>query len=376
LFERIPPRLYGGTERVVSYLTEELVRRDHEVTLFASGDSQTAARLVAVCPEALRLIGKTANCSLLQLPMLSDAYEKAEQQFDLIHSHLDFWAFPFAELLPRVPTVSTMHGRLDVIDLHPVYRRYTNTALVSISNAQRAPLPEMNWVSTIYHGLPRDLLQFNPQRGKYLAFLGRISYEKRPDIAIDVARKAGIPFKLAAKVDPVDRDYFEAMIKPRLAPPDIEYIGEINEVEKNEFLGNALALLFTIDWPEPFGLAMIEALACGTPVISRPCGSVPEIIRSGRTGFIASTVDDLVTAVRQVENLSRPLCRKDFEERFSIEVMADNYEKTYHQLIDATQQNLRSLRKPKTREPLDRGGKSLDPAENPPVALSASSENG
>lgn len=376
LFERIPPRLYGGTERVVSYLTEELVSRGHDVTLFASGDSETAAKLLPMCPEALRLIGKTANCPLLQLPMLSDAYEKAKDQFDIIHSHIDFWAFPFAELMPQVPTVSTMHGRLDVADLHPVYHRYTNTALVSISNAQRTPLPDMNWVSTIYHGLPRNLLQFAPGNGKYLAFLGRISFEKRPDIAIDVARKVGIPFKLAAKVDPVDRDYFEAMIKPRLAPPDIEYIGEINEKEKSEFLGNALALLFTIDWPEPFGLAMIESLACGTPVISRPCGSVPEIIRSGKSGFVADTYDDLVAAVKNVESLSRANCRKEFEERFSIEVMADNYERVYGQLIEATRQNLRTLRMPRSQELQNLNAKALELNDSPAGSLGASSENG
>ncbi len=203
--------------------------------------------------------------------MLSDVYENAED-FDVIHSHIDYWSFAFARL-SKTPTVSTMHGRLDLEDLKPIYARYRTVPLVSISDGQRTPVPFMNWVSTIHHGLPRDLLTYSKGPGKYLAFLGRISPEKRPDLAIDIARKAGIPIKLAAKVDVVDRAYFDQVIKPRLSPPDVEYIGEINESQKNEFLGNALALMFTIDWPEPFGLAMIEALACGTPVIARPCVS-------------------------------------------------------------------------------------------------------
>jgi glycosyltransferase involved in cell wall biosynthesis len=333
LYERVPPQLYGGTERVVSYLTEELVRRGHEVTLFASGDSQTTAKLHPGCPAALRLLGQTASGAALQLPMLSAAYEG--DNFDIVHSHLDFWAFPYAELKPEIATVTTMHGRLDVEPLHPIYRCYRRTPLVSISDAQRLPLPFMNWAATIHHGLPRNLLQYNPKGGGYLAYLGRIAYEKRPDLAIEVARRAGIPFKLAAKVDVVDREYYEAMIKPRLAPPDIEYIGEINEHEKNEFLGNAMALLFTIDWPEPFGLAMIEALACGTPVITRNCGSTPEIVKSGKNGFIADTIEELVQVVRRIPELSREACRRDFEERFSVARMADQYERLYERLIAA-----------------------------------------
>ena len=298
LYERIPPKLYGGTERVVSYITEELVRRGHQVTLFASGDSETGALLVPGCPQSLRLAGKAELGGFLQLPMISDVYDGAANRFDVIHSHIDYWSFPFARLT-NVPTVATMHGRLDVEELHPVYARYRSMPLVSISDAQRTPLPLMNWVDTIYHGLPRDLLRFSPGPGKYLAFLGRISPEKRPDLAIEVARRVGIPLKLAAKVDAVDRDYFQTVIKPLLSPPDIEYIGEIGEPEKSEFLGNALAFMFTIDWPEPFGLAMIEALACGTPVIARPCGSVPEVIRTGVTGFIVKSVDEMVAAVRE-----------------------------------------------------------------------------
>ncbi len=334
LYERIPPKLYGGTERVVSNITEELVRRGHDVTLFAAGDAETAANLQAGCPRALRLEGKPELGVCLQLPMISDLYGGLAGHFDVVHSHLDFWSFPFAELT-NVPSVSTMHGRLDLPELHPIYRRFRRAPLVSISDAQRKPMPFANWVATIYHGLPRDLLKFSPGPGKYLAFLGRISPEKRLETAIDVALKVGIPFKMAAKVDVVDREYFEAVIKPRISPPDVEYIGEINEAQKSEFLGNALALLFTIDWPEPFGLAMIEAMACGTPVIARPCGSVPEVVREGVSGFIAAEVDDLVAAVRKVESIPRAGCREDFERRFTVETMVDQYERVYRMVAEA-----------------------------------------
>jgi glycosyltransferase involved in cell wall biosynthesis len=333
LYERIPPQLYGGTERVVSYITEELVRRGHDVTLFASGDSLTAAKLAPGCPRALRLLGKPELGASLQLAMLSDVYENAAQRFDIIHTHVDYWSFAFASLA-RIPTIATMHGRLNTRELHPVYRRYRSVPLVSISDAQRTPLPFMNWVATIHHGLPGNFLRFAPGRGRYLAFLGRISPEKRPDIAIEVARKVGIPLKIAAKVDVVDRDYFESIIKPRLSPPDIEYIGEIAEAEKSEFLGGALALLFTIDWPEPFGLAMIEALACGTPVIARPCGSVPEVLRHGITGYVASSVDDLAAAVGRIDKLSREACRAEFEQRFTVERMTDCYEQLYLDIVE------------------------------------------
>jgi glycosyltransferase involved in cell wall biosynthesis len=334
LYERIPPRFYGGTERVVSYITEELVRRGHDVTLFASGDSQTSAKLSPGCPQALRLAGTPEIGAFLQMPMLSDVYEGAAGRFDVIHSHIDYWSFPFARLT-NVPTVATMHGRLDIESLRPVYARYQSVPLISISTAQRQPLPLMNWVRTIHHGLPRELLRFSPGPGKYLAFLGRISPEKRPDLAIEVARRTGIPLKIAAKIDVVDRDYFEAVIKSRIAPPDVEYIGEISESEKSEFLGNARALLFPIDWPEPFGLAIIESIACGTPVIARPCGSVPEIIQPGVTGLIGSTVDELAAAAGQLDSLSRQRCREEFERRFTVEIMADQYEEVFRQLIEA-----------------------------------------
>jgi glycosyltransferase involved in cell wall biosynthesis len=336
LYESVPPQLYGGTERVVSFITEELCRRGHDVTLFASGDSVTAARLEAVCPTGLRLAGKPELASGLQLTMLSGLYKSAVEEFDIIHSHLDFWTFPF-ETFSRVPTVSTMHGRLDDTDSHPVYNRYPRAAVVSISDSQREPLPAMNWVATVPHGLPRDLLPFNDGTGKYLAFLGRISPEKGPDTAIEVARRAGIPLKIAAKVDDADREYFEAVIKPRLDPPAVEYMGEINGPEKSEFLGGALALLFTIDWPEPFGLVMIEAMACGTPVIARPCGAIPEVLNHGVSGFIAKEIDDLVAAVRLADGLSRTRCRQEFERWFTVETMVDRYENIYAELIEQSQ---------------------------------------
>lgn len=332
LYESVPPKLYGGTERVVSYVTEELVRRGHEVTLFAAGDSQTRAKLVAACPQALRLMGKPDLGASLQLAMLAEVFETARDNFDIVHSHIDYWSFPFATLT-GVPTVSTMHGRLDIPDLHPVYHRFPEAALVSISDSQRAPLAQMNWVATVHHGMPRDLLRCNERSGKYLAFIGRISPEKGIDVAIEVALRSGVPLKIAAKVDAVDREYFADVIKPRIKPPMIEYIGEIDDVQKSEFLGGALALLFTIDWPEPFGLAMIEALACGTPVIARPCGAVPEVIRPGVTGFLAKEVDELVTAVGRIDSIPREQCRREFEERFSSEVMIAKYERVYHRLI-------------------------------------------
>jgi glycosyltransferase involved in cell wall biosynthesis len=258
---------------------------------------------------------------------LSDVYEHAEQ-FDVIHSHVDCLSFPLARHV-RIPTVSTMHGRLDLAAMLPIYRSYSDMPLVSISNDQRRPLADMNWVRTIYHGLPRNLLNFRPGAGNYLAFLGRICPEKGPDLAIEIARRSGLPLRIAAKVDRADREYFDAVIKPRLSTPGIEFIGEINEAEKQQFLGDALALLFPIDWPEPFGLVMIEAFACGTPVIARGRGSVPEILSHGVTGFIGNSVDELVAAVENIGHISRQKCRDEFERRFTVEVMAANYERVY-----------------------------------------------
>jgi glycosyltransferase involved in cell wall biosynthesis len=331
LFERVPPKLYGGTERVVSYVTEELVKRGHDVTLFASGDSLTNARLVRCCEEALRLSGKTELASCLHISMLTEAFETGDR-FDIIHSHVGLWTFPFCRN-GTVPSITTMHDRVDTPELYPLFARYPEARLVSISDSQRRPIPKMNWVGTAYHGLPRGLLQFNPRPGQYLAFIGRIAPEKGPEEAIAIARRSGVPLKIAAKVDENDRDYYESVVKPLIDPPHVEYIGEVDERGKSEFLGGARALLFPIDWPEPFGLAMIEALACGTPVIARPCGSVPEIIAPGICGVIAAGLNELVAAVDQVHAISREQCRRYFEERFTVEKMVDTYETIYRNVI-------------------------------------------
>jgi len=332
LYESVPPKLYGGTERVVAYVTEELIRRGHDVTLFASGDSTAAAPLKAVHHTALRPGGLAVWGQSLHLPMLSEVFDNADR-FDVIHCHLDYWSFPFARMV-STPTLTTLHGRLDIPQLHSVYRYYSEAPVVSISDAQREPLTELNWRGTVYHGLPADQLTFNPGPGSYLAFLGRIAPEKRPDLAIEVARRTRIPLKIAAKVDAVDREYFESRIRPLLEGEDIDFIGEISECEKSDFLGNAMALLFPVDWPEPFGLVMIEALACGTPVIARPCGSVPEVVRNGVTGLIASSTGDLAEAVHRIPSISRHRCRAEFEARFTAGVMADHYERIYHRLVD------------------------------------------
>jgi glycosyltransferase involved in cell wall biosynthesis len=328
----VPPKLYGGTERVVAYLAEELVRRGHDVTLFAAGDSAAKVPLAGGVPQSLRFAGLDHLGPSFHLPMLSEVYDHANR-FDIVHSHVDYWSFPLARLAP-VPTVSTMHGRLDLKELAPIYRHYRDLPVVSISDEQRRPLAEMNWIGTVYHGLPTDLLRYSSGPGEYLAFLGRIAPEKRPDLAIEVARRAGIPLKIAAKVDRADREYFESVVKPLLSTPGVEFIGEINDAQKSEFLGGAIALLFTVDWPEPFGLVMIEALACGTPVVARPCGSIPEVLRDGVTGFMAFSLDDLVGAARKAREISRRACRDEFEARFTAEVMAANYERIYYQLID------------------------------------------
>jgi glycosyltransferase involved in cell wall biosynthesis len=336
LFESVPPKLYGGTERVVSYITEELVRRGHDVTLFASGDSETAAALVPGCEQGLRIRGHSDLGTAMQMAMAAEAYKAARERFDIVHSHIGYWSLPFARIT-GVPTVATMHGRLDDRELRPIFERFDDIPLVSISDAQRRPLPGMNWCATVSHGLPPKLLGFSPKPRGYLAFIGRISPEKRPDLAIQISLKSGVPLKIAAKVDTPDRNYFEAVVKPLIQPPHIEYVGEINDREKNEFLGGAVALMFPIDWPEPFGLAMIEALACGTPVIARPCGSVPEIIRNGVTGFYSNDVNELVDAVRQVETISRKRCREEFDRRFTSEKMVENYERVYRRIIDGHQ---------------------------------------
>jgi glycosyltransferase involved in cell wall biosynthesis len=332
LFERVPPRHYGGTERIVSYLTEELVRRGHDVTLFASGDSATSAKLVSCCDEALRLNPKVRDPLPYQIMQLEKLRQRADD-FDVVHFHTDLLQFPLIRGLAG-RTVTTLHGRLDLPDLMPFYREFRDIPLVSISKAQRWPMPDVAWVGNVPHGLPRDLLPFQPfSGGDYLAFLGRISPEKRPDRAIQIAMQAGLTLKIAAKVDHADQDYWEQRIRPMIEQtPRVEFIGEINDHEKAAFLGNARALLFPIDWPEPFGLVMIEAMACGTPVIAFRCGSVPEVIEDGLSGFIVSDVEQAVESVRHADKLNRLLVRRAFERRFTVEAMARAYLDIYRGL--------------------------------------------
>jgi glycosyltransferase involved in cell wall biosynthesis len=332
LFESVPPQGYGGTERVVSYLTEELVRQGHQVTLFASGDSVTQAHLVAACPRALRLdeqcVDQLAHCMVL----LEHVFRQAPT-FDLLHFHIDYLHFPLS-VRQRVPHVTTLHGRLDIPDLMPVYQTFPRMPVVSISDAQRIPLPGLQWQGTVYHGLPEDLYTFQDTPGSYLAFLGRISPEKGIEQAIAIARQAGMPLKIVAKIDQVDREYFQSVVQPLLDDPLVEYLGEMGERDKNAFLGQAYALLFPIDWPEPFGLVMIEALACGTPVIAYGRGSVPEVLEDGVTGWIVAGRDDAIQAIAQVSTLSRRRCRQTFEERFSATQMTQDYLRIYQQLLE------------------------------------------
>jgi len=330
LYESVPPHLYGGTERVVSYLTEALVRDGHEVTLFASGDSITEARLVPGCERSLRLSEDCVDPMAHHAVLLDKVVEMAEE-FDVIHFHTDYAHFPLSKNL-GLRNVTTLHGRLDLPDLEPLYRRFDQMPLVSISHAQREPVGEVNWVGNVYHGLPADLHVASEEPGKYLAFLGRISPEKRPDRAIRIALKTGMPLKIAAKVDRADREYFETQIKPLLKNPRIEYIGEITDAEKTAFLGNAYAYLFPIDWPEPFGLTMIEAMACGTPTIAFSCGSVPEILQDGVSGFIVNSEAAAAEAVKRIPELSRTSCRAVFDARFTDTRMADEYVQIYEQL--------------------------------------------
>lgn len=331
LIESVPPKLYGGTERVVAYLTEELVAQGHDVTLFASGDSRTSARLIAGAPEALRLAG-CKDPLPHHIAMLEDVYRRADD-FDVVHYHIDYVHYPMS-VRQRVPQVTTLHGRLDLPDLVPLYQTFPEVPVVSISDSQRAPLAAANWMATIYHGLPKDLLAYAAGPGSYLAFVGRLSPDKGPDRAIEIAKRCGLPLKIAAKIDPEHLDYFHDRLEPHFAHPLIEFVGEINETQKNAFLGGAIAMLFPISWPEPFGLAMIEAMACGTPVIAFPHGAVPEVMKNGVSGFVVNDVDSAVRAVGEVQNVSRLGCRRYFEERFSAERMARDHVALYHRLIN------------------------------------------
>ena len=336
LYESVPPKYYGGTERVVSYLTEELVRQGHDVTLFASGDSETNAHLVAACRRSLRLDKHCQNQMAHHFVMLERVSQRAGE-FDIIHFHIDYLHFPLSRR-ELITNVTTLHGRLDIPDLIPLYQEFQDMPVISISNAQREPLPWANWQATVYHGLPVDMYRFREKPGNYLAFLGRISPEKRVDRAIEIARQVGMPLKIAAKVDPADRDYFESVISPLLSNSLVEFVGEIGDSEKDEFLGNAYALLFPIDWPEPFGLVMIEAMACGTPVIAYRGGAVPEVMEQGRTGFIVRGLEDAVEAVQHVAQLSRKRCRAVFEQRFTATRMAHDYVRQFERLIAKNQE--------------------------------------
>ncbi|MHB8883811.1 MAG: glycosyltransferase family 4 protein [Methylovirgula sp.] len=339
LFEAVPPKLYGGTERVISWLTEELVSQGHDVVLFASGDSVTSATLESMWPKALRLDGSVRDPLTLVTAMIEKVCRR-RSEFDLIHFHLDY--FPFS-LFSRqsIPFVSTLHGRLDLPELQPLFATFPSIPVISISDAQRRPLPNAGWVQTIHHGLPENLLTPQPVTPNYLAFLGRISPEKRLDRAIAIAGRCGLPLKVAAKIDKVDRDYFEADIRPLLDCRGVEYIGEIGDFEKADFLSGALALIVPIDWPEPFGLVMIEAMACGTPVIAFNRGSVPEVIEDGVTGFIVEDETSAVAAIARLPQLSRALIRERFEQRFTAQRMAKDYLEVYGNMIQSAQKRPR-----------------------------------
>ncbi|NTU68518.1 MAG: glycosyltransferase family 4 protein [Chlorobiaceae bacterium] len=332
LIESVPPKKYGGTERVVYNLTEGLVAEGHEVTLFASGDSTTNARLVAPVSGSLRLGRKVHSAIMMHMLMLSKVYEEMEGEFDIIHSHLEYLTLPFAAR-SSTPTVLTLHGRLDTPDYARILRRYGTMPYVSISDSQRAPVPDLNWVGTVYHGYPETLFEFNPDPEDYFLYLGRFSEEKRPDQAIMMARACNVRLKIAAKIDPADKAYFKSRIEPLLHHPLIEFVGEVDDRQKSLLLRNAKGLLNTIDWPEPFGLVMIEALACGTPVIVRRCGSSPEVVTHGKSGFVCDTRQEFIRAIREIGTISRLACRREFEQRFTRDRMTDGYVSLYRKLV-------------------------------------------
>ena len=338
LAEAVPPRLYGGTERVIWWLTEALVELGHDVTLYASGDSQTSARLVPCADQALRLQGINNHLSYT-VAMLRKVMEDADQ-YDVLHFHTDFVHFaPFRHMADRCFT--TLHGRLDIADFWPAFRAFPEMPLISISDDQRRPIVDANFVKTIYHGLPETLIPFNANGGDYLAFLGRFSPEKRPDRAIEIAIRSGMTIKMAAKIDDADRDYYEREIAPLMSHPLVDYVGEIGDDQKAEFLGNARALLFPIDWPEPFGLVMIESMAAGTPVIAWKNGSTPEVMDHGRSGYLVDSIDEAVDAVARCATLPRTAVRDCFEQRFTARHMAQ----AYVDLFDA------AIRAPRGAEP-------------------------
>lgn len=341
LTEAVPPKLYGGTERVISWLTEELVSLGHEVTLFASGDSETKATLSPMWPRALRLDGSVRDPNALHMTMIEQVCRRAAD-FDILHFHLDY--YPFSVMSRQnIPFLTTLHGRLDLPEHQPMFETFSSIPLVSISNSQRRPIHKARWIDTVYHGLPMDLLQPQPETPSYLAFLGRISPEKRVDRAIHIAERCGLPLKIAAKVDPADQDYFNDQIRHLIDQPHVDFIGEISDSEKSKFLSAAIALIVPIDWPEPFGLVMIEAMACGTPVIAYNRGAAPEIVEDGVTGFVVEDETSAIAAVKNVSMLSRKVIRRKFEERFSSTRMAQDYLKAYESVC------AQSSAKPKPR---------------------------
>jgi glycosyltransferase involved in cell wall biosynthesis len=342
LHESVPPKLYGGTERIVSYLTEELVSQNHEVTLFASADSVTRARLIPASDSALRLSPIPVVDSVAHYIRLLEIVFREADQFDVLHFHIDYLHFPFTRR-QQVPALTTLHGNLSIPDLVPLYREFREMNVVSISDAQRKPLPWIGWCGTVYHGIPLDLYRYQEKPGEYLAFLGRICPEKRLDRAIEIAKRSGRKLKIAAKVDPADREYFSRHIKPLLNHPLIEMIGEIGEDQKEEFLGNALGLLFPIDWSEPFGLVLIESMACGTPVVAYNQGAVPEILEDGKTGFIVENQEEAVAAVNRLGSIDRKTCRQQFEKRFSAQRMAADYLRIYESIRSSQANNKISL---------------------------------
>jgi glycosyltransferase involved in cell wall biosynthesis len=337
MYEAVPPHRYGGTERVVSYLTEELARRGHVVTLFASGDSRTSARLAPTTERALRerfSLEELQNLAVpLHMAMLGEVFQRADE-FDIIHCHNDYWGFPF-EALVQTPVVTTLHGRLDLHYLPPIYRHFPHVNVVSISNHQRTPLAPVRprWAGTVHNAVPVAEFPFSATPGDYFLFLGRIAAEKRPDWAVEIARRTGIKLKVAAKVDPYDQEYYEREIQPLFDDPIVEFLGEVDEQQKRALLVEAYALLFPIDWPEPFGMVTIEALACGTPVLAMNRGSVPEILRHGISGLVGNSLDELVALAPMIGDLDRHACRREAERRFSSDIMADGYEQVYQRVI-------------------------------------------
>jgi glycosyltransferase involved in cell wall biosynthesis len=341
LTEAVPPKLYGGTERVVYWLTEELVALGNDVTLFASGDSQTSGKLEATWPKALRLDGSVRDPNALHMVMLERVRQKCDdEEFDFLHFHLDYYPFSLFSRQPT-PFLTTLHGRLDLPEHRPVFTTFSSVPVISISNAQRRPVPQANWIRTIQHGLPENLLTPRPVTPTYLAVLGRIAPEKGVDRAIKIAIRCGVPLKIAAKVDLADQDYYDEIIRPLMDHPLVEYIGEIGDHEKSDFLSGAMGLLVPIDWPEPFGIVMIEAMACGTPVIAYNRGSVPEIIDEGLTGFIVEDETSALAAVGRLSQLNRGAVRKQFEKRFTARRMALDYLASYHSLMDTAEPRIK-----------------------------------